>query len=63
MIMSTNINIIIYALIYVQKKQIYRIIINIYVKENVQKIIHLKMKIMNALMNEMLQIYLIIYVE
>ena len=63
MIMITNMNIIIFVLIYVQKKQIYPIIINIYVKENVQIIIHMKMKIMNVLMNVMLQIYLIIYVE
>ena len=53
MIMSTNMNIIIYALIYVQKIHIYQIKINFYVKENAQKIDLTKMTIMNVLMNVM----------
>ena len=32
-------------------------------KENAQKIIHMKIKIMNVLMNAILQIYLIIYAQ
>ena len=61
--MNINTYMIIRAINLVQKKHIYQIKTNIYVKRIVQKIIHMKMKIVNAFKNVMLLIYLIIYVK